>query len=550
MGMDDMAYEARPALGISIGATNLAAVIADRVVSRRPVLTLFPHRPPEVGVPSENPLLDGYGLTITDFVDRVGDPVAMVAADGSERRAEELLGHALRALAYTATGGRALPERMAVTYPAHWPPAAFEALSAELCRVAGWAESAHEVSVINDAEAALLALLVNPGLPTSGIIAVCDIGGTGSSMSVVDAAQGYQPVGPTMRYTEFAGDRVDQALLDYVLAGLPSAGSAEDTGSAAIGALARLQAQCRCAKEQLASRIETTIALGLPEFPGAIRITRAELDAVIRPALDRFVNAVQETLQRNQIRSADLSAVALVGGGANLSVITTALSERLGVQVITPPRPHLAAAIGAALKAGGSPIDSAATALAPVVPLAAAAPEFAPTTMLTATPSTGTPALAWSEETAEEAEGEAIPVADWGAFEQNLSQDPGPAVPAWYRRPVVLILGATLLVVALAAALTLALRHSPGGAPVPPPPTVTSTPAPVTETSTPQPTSTPTVPPTPESTPQPTWTTHPPPAVTTQPPTVAPTTPPPTTPHEPEPRRYPRLFPRLFPPPP
>ena len=54
---------------------------------------------------------------ITDFVDRVGDPVGIVAADGSVHRSEALVADGLRALAYAATGGRALPESVAVTYP-------------------------------------------------------------------------------------------------------------------------------------------------------------------------------------------------------------------------------------------------------------------------------------------------------------------------------------------------------------------------------------------------------------------------------------------------
>jgi len=49
------------ALGLSIGATNLAAVTADRAVTRRPVLTLYRQRPPEVGVPTENPKLNEPG---------------------------------------------------------------------------------------------------------------------------------------------------------------------------------------------------------------------------------------------------------------------------------------------------------------------------------------------------------------------------------------------------------------------------------------------------------------------------------------------------------
>ena len=76
-------------VGLSVGATNLAAVVVGRTaVTRSPVLTLYPHRPPEVGVPSENPNLTERGLIITDFVHRVGDPVGIVAPDGSTHRGE------------------------------------------------------------------------------------------------------------------------------------------------------------------------------------------------------------------------------------------------------------------------------------------------------------------------------------------------------------------------------------------------------------------------------------------------------------------------------
>ena len=50
-----------------------------------------------------------------------------MAADGSVHRSEELIADAMRALAYAATGGRALPESVAVTYPAHWASPAVDA---------------------------------------------------------------------------------------------------------------------------------------------------------------------------------------------------------------------------------------------------------------------------------------------------------------------------------------------------------------------------------------------------------------------------------------
>ena len=77
-------------LGLSVGTTNLVAARDGRApVVRRSVLTVFNDRAPEVGVPSENPNLDRPGLVLGGFVDRVGDPVPLVASDGSSHRGEQ-----------------------------------------------------------------------------------------------------------------------------------------------------------------------------------------------------------------------------------------------------------------------------------------------------------------------------------------------------------------------------------------------------------------------------------------------------------------------------
>ena len=121
-------------VGLSVGATNLAAVVVGRTaVTRSPVVTMYPHRPPEVGVPSENPNLNERGLIITDFVDRVGDPIGIVAADGSTHMADKVLADALRAMLYTV--GSPPPGPAAVTYPAHWRLAAVDVLRNALASV-------------------------------------------------------------------------------------------------------------------------------------------------------------------------------------------------------------------------------------------------------------------------------------------------------------------------------------------------------------------------------------------------------------------------------
>jgi actin-like ATPase involved in cell morphogenesis len=479
-----MADGGRSALGLSIGATNLAAVTADRAVTRRTVLTLYRQRSPEVGVPSENPKLNEPGLVITGFVDRVGDPAVIVAADGTTHRSETLVADALRALSYVVTDGRALPDAVMVTHPAHWGPGAVDAVRVALSRVSEWSDG--RLTLLPDSVAALIALQATPGVPSRGIIAVCDFGGTGTTLALVDAANGYQAVVPAVRHGEFSGDQIDQALLTHVVADLSSAGSFDTSATSAIGSLTPLRGACRRAKEELSSTIATTVAADVPGYRGDIRVTRDELGDAIRQPLDGFITVVHETLQRNGIRTEDLAAIASVGGGASIPAVTTTLSQQLGVPIITAPRPHLTPAIGAALRAARGPADSE-TALAPT-----AAGTVADTTTIADIPvePSPAPALAWSE--ADDDSG-IMPIRPGEYPEQGstgltaarsqvgVDRDTKPVVTravadAWYRRPAVVMVGTVLVVLALGAAVMITLRHTSGSAPTTP--TVSTAPAP------------------------------------------------------------------------
>ena len=351
-----------PGVGLSVGATNVAAVAAGGAATRRSVLTLYRHRPPEVGVPSENPRLAAGGLVVTGFVDRAGDPVGLMAADGSFHRAEVLIADALCALTRTMTGRRPqVPP--GVTFPAHWRASAVDALRRELAKRPEWAV-AKGPTLVSDAEAALAALQAEPGLQTRGVVALCDFGGTGTSITVADATEGYRPIGATVRHTDFSGEFVDRALLAHVIADLSIAGTGDVTGTSAIGSLHRLRTECRGAKERLSRGAVTTMFADLPGFHGDVRLNRSELDDEIRRPLTSLVEVLREMLFRNRIQPADLAAVATVGGGANIPAVTAALSQQLRVPVITGPHPELTAARGAAIRAVRLPEDDSLTAVA------------------------------------------------------------------------------------------------------------------------------------------------------------------------------------------
>ncbi|MCA2245571.1 Hsp70 family protein [Mycobacterium sp. WUMAC-067] len=390
-----MANGAGTALGLSIGATNLAAATADNAITRKPVLTLYPDRPAEIGIPAENPGLQGPGVVVTGFVNRIGDPRGIVAPDGSVHRSEVLLADGLRALAYAATGGRPLPDDVAVTYPAHWGSPAVEALGAALSEIPEWSGRARPILLIPDAAATLLAVRAHPGIPARGTVAVCDFGGSGTNITLMDADGDYRALAPTVRHHDFSGDLIDQALLGVVVANMPTTG-AFPTGTAAIGSLSRLRSGCRVAKEQLSSSTATTLTNGLTGARGEIRLARHELDDAIRPALTGFLARLDETLARNGIRH--LVAVVATGGGANLPAVTTTLAQHFRVPVATTPRPQLAAAVGAALRVARGADD--ATSAAPAAPATATARAARPDRTATAQVPPANPApmpiRAWS----------------------------------------------------------------------------------------------------------------------------------------------------------
>ncbi|GAT04852.1 molecular chaperone [Mycolicibacterium fortuitum subsp. acetamidolyticum] len=466
-------------IGLSIGSTNLTAVVVDRAaVKRSPVLTLFPQRAPEVGVPSENPNLNvnERGLILTDFVERVGDPVGMLAPDGSTHRGEIVLAEALAALLRTLTGGRPPADPIAVTHPAHWRANQIAALRAELAAIGGFGDPV----LVPDAKAALVALQDNPGVPTRGVIAVCDFGGSGTSITLADADRGFQPIAPTIRHPDLSGDLIDQGLLTHVVNDLSAAGTIDLAGTSAIGSLGRLRTECRRAKERLSTESVTALVAELPGHRSDVRLNRNELDDVIAQPLREFMSVLQDAIERTGLRPGELVAVASTGGGARIPAITTTLSEHLRVPVITAAQPELTPAIGGGLIAVRGTVEDGKTAMAPAS--IAAAPPTQAAALLAPEPPAAPQALAWSDA---ENVPDVAPVDDYRAEEygddygadfdtgldaaaggrttarpqlefgeRELTERDEIAARPWYRRPpVILGAGAAAVLVGVVAVL-------------------------------------------------------------------------------------------------
>ncbi len=386
-------------LGLSIGITNLVAARMGRApVMRRSVLTLFNDRAPDVGVAIENqatPNVGNQGLVLSGFVDRVGDPVPLVAADGSSHFGERVLAEALDAMARTVGGGAPI----AIAVPAHWGPATVGALRGALRAKQSLAPNGVPAALIPDSVAALAALQAAPGLPSKGVVALVDLGGGGTSITLADAGSNFDQIGDTIRYSDFSGDQIDQALLNHVVAGIGEASNADPTDTWGLGSLARLRDEVRQAKERLSASTATAVRAVLPGFNSDITLTRNELEDLISEPLAGLLNTIEEMLQRNNIDVANVSAVATVGGGANIPRVTEQLSERLRAPVVTTPQPQLNVAAGATLVAdrGASADAPTGMAVATDAPTGTAVAPDAPTGVAAAGWAAGVAGLAASE---------------------------------------------------------------------------------------------------------------------------------------------------------
>ena len=407
-------------LGLSIGTTNLvAARVGEPPMVRRAVLSLFRDRAPQVGLSPEDRAAADSAVTLTGFVERVGDPVPVVAPDGTSYHADQLVAEALDAM-IEASGGEPPTGQLAISVPAHWDTTTLRAMRAAMRSNPSLAPNGVPARLVSDAVASLTALHANPGLPATGTAALLDFGGGGTSITLAAADSSFKPV-ETVRYTDFSGEGVDQALLSHVLTRVSGSDGVDTSGTAAVSSLEKLRESCCAAKEHLSEAETAVVPVDIPGYQGDVEVTRAELSGLLAEPLAGVLAELDDMLQRNKIPWQAVSSVVAVGGGARIPMISARLAEDLAARgavatLVTSPQPALDAAVGAALFAVYGADSAAQTGMAPaalfsgtaataavdggVVTAPAAIPELdvlTDTAAARVVKATG-PSLAWSED--------------------------------------------------------------------------------------------------------------------------------------------------------
>lgn len=363
------------ALGIDLGTTYSAAATLRGTRVEPVVLGTLSAQIPSVvvhrensevltGEPAERRAASEPSRAAREFKRRLGDPVPIIIG-GVPYGAEALMAELLRAIVQQVTEreGEA-PATIVLTHPANYSEYKCGLLR-EAARLAGLRMD--QVRLITEPEAAAISYAHQQRIEPGEVIAVYDLGGGTFDAAVVrDGSGGFELLGTPEGMERLGGIDFDQAVLfhvDSALGGLVT--DADGNDGQVVAGQARLRDECRRAKEALSNDTDATIAVSLPGVHTEVRLTRDELEHMVRPRIAETVQALQRTIASAGLTSGEISRVLLVGGSSRMPVVGQIVRDVIGRPVSVDSDPKLAIAMGAALSARRTaPVEAVSDAVA------------------------------------------------------------------------------------------------------------------------------------------------------------------------------------------
>ncbi|MEN0019975.1 MAG: Hsp70 family protein [Planctomycetota bacterium] len=251
--------------------------------------------------------------------------------------------------------------RAVVTVPAY-----FDDAQRQATRDAGRLAGLEVVRIVNEPTAAALAYGLGAGDGDGArMVAVYDLGGGTFDVSVLritpaaDGSDGpaFFQVLSTAGDTRLGGDDADQMLVSLFAGevraqlGLPES---DDTLSGfPPGTRRALRQFAQDVKHQLSAQDSATVRIEVNETTTYERtVTRDELEAMLRPWVDRTIAACERALRDAKVSASDLDAVVLVGGSTRVPLVRARVAEVFGREPYTALDPDRVVALGAAVQAG------------------------------------------------------------------------------------------------------------------------------------------------------------------------------------------------------
>jgi molecular chaperone DnaK len=186
-------------------------------------------------------------------------------------------------------------------------------------------------------------------------IMVFDLGGGTLDVTIMEMGGGVFQVKSTSGDTQLGGTDMDNTLVDYVLQEFKNQSGLDIRSDKA--AMIRIREAAEKAKIELSNVVTTEINLPFLAYDPStgpknlvLSITRAKLEELLRPIVERCRSPMMQALQDAKISPPDVDKIILIGGPTRMPIVRQFVATVMGKEAERGVDPMEAVAMGAAIQ--------------------------------------------------------------------------------------------------------------------------------------------------------------------------------------------------------
>ena len=233
-------------------------------------------------------------------------------------------------------------------------PAYFDDSQRQATKDAGKIAGLEVKRIINEPTAAALAYGLESKKDEQ--IAVFDLGGGTFDVSILELGDGVFEVKSTNGDTHLGGEDFDNIIVSYLIDEFKKESGVDIHDDAA--AMQRIKDEAEKAKKELSSATSTDINLpfltadadGPKHFEHTL--TRAKLEELVAPLLDRLAGPVEKALKDAKLKASDIDEIVMVGGMTRMPAVVEKVKQIFGKDPMQGVNPDEVVAVGAAIQGG------------------------------------------------------------------------------------------------------------------------------------------------------------------------------------------------------